>query len=232
MSGPVALALHRAAMYRLCSRALGYPGPGRMADVVRTGVAVAQAADATLRPRIESLIATARTTLDTVAAGEYVRLFDGAAACAPYEGAYGPPQMAGKSALLADLSGFYTAFGLEVATGQPDVEDHIAPELEFASALALKEAWALAEHHDEHAGVSRDAGVTFLRDHLARWSPAFAEALEGATSLEYYRAVAQLLRAWIDGDAARLGVAVAPLAATASGAEGAEPFECPMTGGE
>jgi TorA maturation chaperone TorD len=141
--------------------------------------------------------------------------------------------MAGKTALLADIGGFYAAFGLEVAGGQPDVEDHIATELEFLSALALKEAWAIAEHHGDHADVSHDAGLAFLRDHLARWAPAFTDALEAAAALDYYRAVARLLRAWVDADVRRLGVTVEPLApGAAAGAEGGEPFTCPMTGGE
>jgi DMSO reductase family type II enzyme chaperone len=233
MSGTVASAFHRAALYRLCSLALGYPVPGRLADVARTGAAAARAAEISLRPLVTEVVAAAEATGDAAAASEYVRLFDGAVACVPYEGAYGPPQMAGKTALLADIGGFYAAFGLEVAGGQPDVEDHIATELEFLSALALKEAWAIAEHHGDHADVSHDAGLAFLRDHLARWAPAFTDALEAAAALDYYRAVARLLRAWVDADVRRLGVTVEPLApGAAAGAEGGEPFTCPMTGGE
>jgi TorA maturation chaperone TorD len=120
-----------------------------------------------------------------------------------------------------------------VAGGQPDVEDHIATELEFLSVLALKEAWAIAEQHGDHADVSHDAGLAFLRDHLARWAPAFTDALEAATALDYYRAVARLLRAWVDADVRRLGVTVEPLSpGAAAGAEGGEPFTCRMTGGE
>ena len=227
---PLARAFHRATMYRLCSAALGYPVPGRLADVARLAAVAAPTAEASLRPLIVTLTEAARTTQDAAAASEYVRLFDGAARCVPYEGAYGPPQMSGKSALLADIAGFYTAFGLEVAQGQPDVEDHIATELEFLSALAIKEAWALAEDHHEHAEVSRDAAVAFLGDHLARWAPAFADALGAASELGYYRAAAPLLRAWVETDTGHLGVTVTPLAPTLLDAEVREPFTCPVAG--
>ncbi|MBM3221655.1 MAG: hypothetical protein FJZ38_23775 [Candidatus Rokubacteria bacterium] len=225
---PLLVGFHRAAMYRLCSVALAYPEPGRLTEVARFGAGAVAGADMALRPLIEAVIDRARWTDEASAASEYVRLFDGAAPCAPYEGAYGPPQMAGKVALLADLAGFYAAFGLEVADGQPDVHDHIATELEFLSALAIKEAWALAEHHHEHAELTRDATVLFLGDHLARWAPAFADALAGATDLDYYRAVARLIRAWVEADSTGCGVSVATLAAATPRADADDGFTCPM----
>jgi hypothetical protein len=55
--------------------------------------------------------------------------------CPPYESAYGEaPQMAGKSAELADLAGFYAAFGLAPAASQPDMEDHV--KVDFCEARA------------------------------------------------------------------------------------------------
>ncbi len=220
-------ALQRAALYRLCALALAYPVQGRLADVARRADAAA-AADAALRPRLLTLIDAACASDDATAAAEYVALFDGAARCAPYEGAYGPPQMAGKAAQLADIAGFYAAFGLEPAGGQPDVEDHVATELEFMSALALKEAWALAEGHHERAEISRDATDAFFSEHLGRWAPDFATALGECSRLPYYRAVAGLLGAWVGADAAALGVDPRPLAPTPTDPAEAEPFECPM----
>ena len=232
MSGPVsiAFALRRGALYRLCSIALAYPVPGRLAEVARVGTVVLPSVEPPLHPHVAALVEAAREERDGAVASEYVRLFDRAAACPPYEGAYGPPQMAGKAALLADVAGFYTAFGLEPADGQPDVEDHIATELEFLSVLAVKEAWALAEDHRERAEIARDATLAFLGDHLARWAPAFADALDAASTLGYYRAVAGMLRAWVAADTARLGVTILPLAPAAPDAAMSEPFTCPMAG--
>lgn len=224
----VAKRLHRAAMYRVCGAALGYPEPGRLAHVAALAERVVDAADAALRPRVAALAAAARGTDAGAAAAEYVALFDGAARCVPCEGAYGPPRMAGKAAQLADIAGFYRAFGLEAASDHPEVEDHAATELEFMSVLALKEAWALAEGHFEHADITHDAAVAFLADHLGRWAPLFAEALTGATTLAYYRAVAALLGAWLAADTAALGVHTEPLAPPSADAGDAGAFSCPL----
>jgi TorA maturation chaperone TorD len=228
VGAPLASALHRAAMYRLCGAALGYPAPGRLADVARVAEVAVTAARVTLRPLVLALAEAARGADERAVAIEYVALFDGAARCAPYEGAYGPPQMAGKAAQLADIAGFYAAFGLEPSGDQPDVEDHVATELEFMSALAIKEAWALAEDHHEHAETSRDAAAAFLRDHLGRWAPAFATALGATSGLDYYHAAAALVRAWVETDAAGLEVTISPLGPAPADPVEQAPFACPM----
>jgi DMSO reductase family type II enzyme chaperone len=224
----IATSLGRATMYRLCGAALGYPGPDPLREVARLADAARAVAPPSLHAGLATLAQAAAAADPARVAAEYVALFDGAVKCPPYEGAYGPPQMAGKSAQLADIAGFYTAFGMEPAAGQPDVEDHVATELEFLSALAVKEAWALAERHDEHAEVSRKASASFLADHLGRWAPAFATALESATDLAYYRVVAQLVAAWIAADCERLALSPVPLAPAPLDAEAAQPFSCPI----
>jgi DMSO reductase family type II enzyme chaperone len=227
----IAASLGRATMYRLCGTALGYPALERLAEVARLAQAAARGAGDALREPLAALLHATRATDAESLAAEYVRLFDGAVMCPPYEGAYGPPQMAGKSAQLADIAGFYTAFGLEPAAGQPDVEDHIATELEFLSALGLKEAWALAEDHAEHAEVSRAATTSFLTDHLGRWAPSFSTSLRTASDLPYYQAVADLLAAWLTIDTGALGVIPSPLAPSPLDPEAAEPFDCPEPSG-
>jgi TorA maturation chaperone TorD len=134
--------------------------------------------------------------------------------------------MAGKAALLADVAGFYRAFGLETAEGQPEVEDHVCAELEFMSALSLKEAWALAEQAAEGLEVTVTAQRAFLTDHLGRWTPAFAERLAAAAAGDFYAAAAAALRAWVAADCARL--AVTPAALEGVNEAEAGPFECPM----
>lgn len=230
MSAPTAIErlLHRGAMYRVCGIALGYPGPGRLAKVAELASQASAFADAQIRTKLSALAEAIPSTEDGAVAAQYVALFDGAAACAPYEGAYGPPQMAGKSAQLADIAGFYLAFGLEPATGQPDVEDHIATEFEFMSVLAVKEAWALAEGHHEHAEITHDAAASFLTDHVGRWATAFARELSRMSALPYYRAVADLVSAWVTAEVAALGLTVSPLAPAPVDCEAGEDFACPM----
>jgi TorA maturation chaperone TorD len=169
-----------------------------------------------------------------VLAGEHVFLFDRQVRCPPYESAYtAAPRMAGKSAELADVAGFYTAFGLMPAEARPDMEDHIAVELEFMSALALKEAYALAEADADGVAVTRAAEVAFLTDHLGRWAEAFGGSLRAATPLPYYAAAAELLTAWVLAEVAALKATPTRLEALADpGPAGDEAFTCPMTESE
>lgn len=215
MSGPVAAllpaerqvarALTRAAAYRLLGGAWGYPGPGRLDELVR--LAEAAVADSPPGPAFAAFARAAREADVEAAAQEYVFLFDREARCPPYEGAWGDaPQLAGKSALLADIAGFYTAFGLEPSATHPDAEDHVAPECEFMSVLCLKEAYALAEGMVEGLEVTRKAQASFLGEHLGRWAEAFAAAVKEATPLPYYGALADLFAAWVREDLSALGV--------------------------
>jgi TorA maturation chaperone TorD len=177
-------------------------------------------------------LATAAAGADPGAvAAEYVFLFDRQVTCPPWEGAWGDgPRLADRPTLIADVAGFYRAFGLEPAGAQPDTEDHLVAEAEFMSALAVKEAWALAEGLEEAAAVTRQAQRAFLDDHLGRWAGAFAAALAEATPLAYYTATAALLGAWVEAEIAALGAAPTRVVGPApvDRVAGAEAFTCPM----
>jgi DMSO reductase family type II enzyme chaperone len=223
-------ALHRAAIYRVLSLAFAYPTPARLqavADAATLGAAVAAAAVA---PALDRLATAAHAAEADALAAEHVTLFQRQLRCPPYEGAYGPPQMAGKSALLADVAGFYTAFGLEPAAGQPEAEDHIGAELEFMSALAVKEAWALARSEAAGLEVTRAAQRAFVTDHLGRWAPAFAERLAAEAAPGFLPAAAALLRVWLDVERGRLEVTPAPLDGVSVPEEA--PLSCPMAPAE
>jgi DMSO reductase family type II enzyme chaperone len=105
---------------------------------------------------------------------------------------------------LADLAAFYRAFGLEVADNAAERPDHIGMELEFMSVLAAKEAYA-HEHQldDDQCALCRDAQKKFLREHLGRWSPAFARRLARAATDETLAALAEFTRNFIAAECAR-----------------------------
>jgi TorA maturation chaperone TorD len=224
-------ALERASLYRLLGAAFAYPDAGGLAATAGLAEGLTGSRGDVLGARLARLAAAAREAEAAVLADEHVFLFDRASRCPPYEGAWGDaPQMAGKGALLADVAGFYRAFGLVPAVERPDVEDHVAAECEFMSALALKEAYALAESLPEAFEVTREAQVGFLRDHLGRWAATLAGALREATPLPYYQAVADLLEAWTAADVRDLGAEPVAL----GGRCGFDPiqeedaFSCPM----
>ena len=112
---------------------------------------------------------------------------------------------------MADVAGFYKAFGVEADPEGLRV-DHVACELEFMNLLAVKEWIARQEEGDsEHARICLDASRSFLRDHLERWAPRLGARLAEADVDEAYRAAGRLLRDFIDFDAERIDAANAPL---------------------
>lgn len=224
----IAAALGRSAVYGVLASSFDRPTPERLQSLRARAMAAARAAGASGEVRaglIRLGEAAAAADADAVAA-EHATLLDGAVRCSPYEGAWGPPQMSGKSAQLADVAGFYAAFGLAPIAWNAELEDHVAVECEFAAALALKEAHALAAGRDDAVAVTREAAATFLRDHLGRWAQAFADDLGRQASTPIYKEAARLLDVWLAAEITRLGVAPARV----FGATAAEdtPFECPM----
>jgi TorA maturation chaperone TorD len=127
----------------------------------------------------------------------YQEIFDpsGGLRCPPNETAYTavtPQHGMTKSFELADIAGFYRAFGVEVTPGT-ERPDHIAVELEFMHLLAVKEMVAAArEDGEEHARICRDARATFFRDHLGRWFTPFCERLREEGGPLYGEAAAVL----------------------------------------
>jgi TorA maturation chaperone TorD len=226
----VAHTLARGAVYRLLGAAFAYPLAWRFQELAH---AAGMAGDApttpeALRAPLARFADAARNADPAAVAAEYVFLFDRQVRCPPYEGAYGAARgLAGKAAQLADIAGFYTAFGLSATATQPDMEDHIAAELEFLSALALKEAYARGEEHAEGLAVTRAAEAAFLRDHLGGWAEAFAAGVQAATPLPFYVTAAELLAAWVRAEVDALGVQPAWVAGPDAPAED-ETFTCPM----
>ena len=132
--------------------------------------------------------------------------------CPPYETEYchwkDPTYRAHQ---LADVAGFYRAFGVEPDTTRPERHDHVALELEFVALALSRQRTAMLRGHHEQADVCRDALAKFLRDHLVWWLPTFGRCLEhrierlltdgcdGAVAehLKDFLGVALFLRAWV-----------------------------------
>ncbi len=108
---------------------------------------------------------------------------------------------------LADLAAFYRAFGLEVAEDADERQDHICMELEFMCVLAAKEAYALEHQLDgEVLSLGRAAQKRFLREHLGRWTPAFARRLARMVGDTPLGALAGFTRAFVEAECERHGL--------------------------
>ena len=207
--------LERASVYRLLGAALSRPVDDQLDALAAAAASLASTAGPEVAESLGRFAAATRGTTAATVGDEYVFLFDREARCPPYEGAWAEAQLAGKAALLADIAGFYAAFGLEPAAARPDVEDHIAAECEFMSVLALKEAYALAEGDAEGAAITSAAQRRFVGDHLGRWAATFCVALGELSPLPYYGALAALLAAWVETEIPRLGAVPAPVSGRA-----------------
>ena len=127
-----------------------------------------------------------------------------------YETEYGLPHEFRQSQELADLAGFYRAFGFTLGGPVHERPDHAAAELEFMYALTLKEAQAAESGFDDQVEVCADAERKFLGAHLATWIDLFAEALERLAAQGPYVRLARFAAAFVRSDAERLGLAWEP----------------------
>ncbi len=130
--------------------------------------------------------------------------------CPAYEMEYGRNEIIRQASDLADLAGFYRAFGLEIASDASGRPDHISAELEFMSALCAKDAYAHEQSDDKNVDICLDAERTFLRDHLARWLPAFARHVEEADADGLFAAFARFADAFVKAECGHFDVHAGP----------------------
>lgn len=189
------------------------------AVLARARVADAEAV-AELMKRLEVLIAT---DYDAWSA-EHTRLFDGPTACPVTETAY---VRRDKGHVIADICGFYRAFGVGISEDAGEKADHLAAELEYMAILLVK----LAEAHTLGLGdaveVTRAAFASFAHDHLGEWLPGFCERLAHEAQTEAFLHLASILGATWQSLCAYHGVKLSE--ATLEPVEDAgSPYECGM----
>lgn len=152
---------------------------------------------ATLPKSAETLNTEFEQTFGLVASGS----------CPPLETEYIQSKFTFKrSHHLADVAGFYHAFGLERTPDHPERQDHIVLELEFmACVIGLERAAAQADE-TERVEICRAAEKRFLEEHLTWWVPAFARLLAKERPDGFYAAVGRLLCAFLPTERLLLGV--------------------------
>ena len=164
---------------------------------------------------------------------EHRRVFSNVIAldCPPYETLFGNDHVFGQSYVMGDISGFYTAFGLQLSQDIHERLDHLSVELEFLHFLAYKESYALCHDGPEKVKTVVEAEKKFVKEHIGRWVPLFSGMLKKKADYGLYKIIADITAEWVAFDVALLGVSPQPYSetdyrpASYSSPEG-QSFEC------
>ena len=177
-------------------------------------------------------------SLDELAdvATEYHRLFGGTVLCPPYEGSYAPDPFQ-QSRQMADVAGFYRAFGADAAGPAAERPDHIGCQLEFLAYLMVNRLQAEAAGREDEVAVCAGAEQGFLRDHLGRWLGPFCLEVQRQAHGDLYPALAALGQRFAVDELDRRHLHADPLVArrirtVVEGDEivcGTDPGACPLT---
>jgi TorA maturation chaperone TorD len=200
-------AVYRAQIYAFLSAIYLYPFENWSEELPLAGEAAARVTGAPVWPPLPSL------SLKELQAA--FRHGFGAAGSLCYETEYGLPHEFRQAQELADINGFYRAFGFDMGGAVRERPDHLAVELEFMHVLALKEAHALL-HSDvnpwgaEQVEICVAAQAKFLGEHLGTWVDLFTQSLALNTQDAPYLPLAQFTTALVQAEAARLGVILTP----------------------
>ncbi len=135
----------------------------------------------------------------------FFRLTFGATGSLCYETEIGLANEFSQSQEMADISGFYRAFGFELGGIERERPDHAAVELEFMYLLCLKEAYAINQGMDEQAEICIDAQSHFIQDHLGRWFDLLSKNIK-KNGDALYADLAQAASNLIDADIKRLNI--------------------------
>lgn len=153
----------------------------------------------------------------------YVRLFGHTARglVCPCETEYGPGGGFQQPQQLADIAGYYRAFGLRLRPGDDQRVDHVACECEFMDFLCRKEAFSRqiqqAPGHTttrlqqaDTLEQTRKAQASFLRNHLGRFGMAFGHELVREDDDGFYAGLGHLLLRFLDLECRLLDVEAGP----------------------
>ncbi len=112
-----------------------------------------------------------------------------------------------KTQSLADISGFYKAFGLQIRANER--ADFISIEAEFLSYLIVKELLARQkELGDEKIDVTRNAQRDFFKDHFAGWASKLAKNVIEQARISFYQQAGRYLQRFIKAETLYLRKAV------------------------
>jgi TorA maturation chaperone TorD len=196
-------------LYKIASLGLSYPGEGTwaMLEDLLSGSDQGLTGDpaAALRDFREHFLRNKHRAREMES--EYLRLFDLGGMISPYETEYLQEKISRKPFELADIAGFYQAFGFGVRDrSSREPVDHAAVELEFMAILAFKERHAEASRREDHLAIVRDARKKFVDEHLAQWGFVYCSRIRDLDCDAYYKRLGALLQGILARECERQGL--------------------------
>lgn len=198
-------ALKRAMGYALLARALAYPDEHAFTALQDTARFAEDVLEGTPLEHLNTLaLAAKRKKL----AAAHAALFTLSTSpdCPMFETAFLSTEAAQQTERMADIAGFYRAFGVDPAS--PGFRpDDLSVELEFMGYMCRKQA-----HAAEHMGAPRVKQVMraqrlFLKDHLGRWGIGLGRRIAlRSFNQPFYLVAGEALEDWLRADCEAIGV--------------------------
>jgi len=226
-------ASERSRVYSLLATALAYPTDTGIEAISDAIAGAAPAFPEETQPLLQELAATIPDDLATLKRS-HQRLFPQIESqeTPGYETAYRGDEIFNHTAIMADIAGFYRAFGLEVGGSTRERPDHVTVELEYLAFVSYKEAISADNGESEQADICADAERAFLVDHLGDWGPELGRRLGRHSDHDFFSVVGKLLDWWINRRLDDLGAEpdgnAGTLLSSVIGGDGGdgEPFAC------
>lgn len=200
----------RSCLSRLLASALSYPTEEKFESLrqcLRVCEELSEDIPRRIAAKIELFAASIEQGRREAYEDEYLRVFSHvcAADCNPCETAYTSKHIFQASQKMANITGFYQAFGLQADRERPD---HIAVEMEFLSFLCYRESIERSKSSVVELRSLRRAQRVFLERHLGKWVGTFCQLMKRKAAKGPMFHLACLLDEVVKSEAARHRVAL------------------------
>ncbi len=185
-------------IYKILSLGLAYPDKKNWAMIDKHIMAIENLLEGELSTRVADFkrdLLKNQQRIDEIKA-DYLSLFDIGRKVSPYETEYMAEKVSRKPFELADIAGFYAAFGFDVNedTRNKEALDHISIELEFMAILSWKEEYAREMKQDENLMIVQDARMKFFKEHFAKWGFFYCQQVCSLSEGDFFKGLAAILQ--------------------------------------